>query len=292
MPKTRSMPEPFRALRKPWPSLAGSIDGLTPDLEARFRAGQRVSRLEQNYRIGGSIKGGSSSIFEPATEAQHAVYRAWAATEALGSEQAQAVFDRLVSRLAAHRVELRGVQLGSLECAATFRPEHGEAYELILGVIEELPETHLERPELEAIRLGGWGPDAAKASAYTERCVHMYDFAMRGARRTFCGLLLHELGHAQAEAFPTRVLAGLLPAHRTIGAAGAFYGLEFLATPAQRQAYQRLSFTEFLAEAYMGYAAGGAALRTFIASLPLGVRDAWRRVYTAFKQAFDGREYA
>ena len=52
------------------------------------------------------------------------------------------------------------------------------------------------RPEFAALQIGGWGPDSAKASAYDRGAVLMYDFAIRGARRTFMGLFLHELGHA------------------------------------------------------------------------------------------------
>ena len=60
------MPADVRALADPWHSRVGDIPGLTPDLEREFRFGQRVVLIDGRYRLGGTIKGGSSAMWVPA----------------------------------------------------------------------------------------------------------------------------------------------------------------------------------------------------------------------------------
>ena len=144
---------------------------------------------------------------------------------------------------------------------------------------------------IQAIRLGGWGPDAAKASAYKDGAVMMYDFACRGARRTFLGLFLHELGHAHEVDMDEPTKDKLYAGYRVLVDNDAFIGVEFLVDADTRKLYQKFVFTEFLAELYMIYTACGASLRTSIEDMPEPAREAWRDVYQVFKQTFHGIEY-
>ncbi len=155
-----------------------------------------------------------------------------------------------------------------------------------------LPEAHLSSPQLTRVQLGGWGPDSAKASAYDRGAVIMYDFAISGARRTFLGLFLHELGHAHQACFGLGELAILREHYTTICERGSVMGSEFLLDSRTRQIYQRLDFTEFLAESYMHYCSQGQRLRDFIGRLDEPARGAWCESYALYRSAFDGAEYA
>ena len=151
----------------------------------------------------------------------------------------------------------------------------------------------LARDTLQRIQLGGWGPDAAKASAYEKResAVLMYDFACKGARRTFLGLFLHELGHAHEVDLDEPTKDVLHAQYRVLVDNNAFFGIEFLVDPDTRKLYQKFVFEEFLAETYMIYVACGGGMREEIARYEGPVRDAWERVYEVFRDTFHGIEY-
>lgn len=286
----RRMPEEVRAIRAPWRSLTGVVPHLTAQLEREFRFGQRVTVTERGFLLGGTIKGGSSSMWFPASREAYEAYLGWRAIEGRWEGADPTAYERLAALC-----DLNGVALmdGDLrkEAPSRFRPELAGAYELLLAILRELPPAHLARAELAGIRLGGWGPDAAKASAYHEGAVHLYDFALRGARRTFAGLFLHELGHAHERALAARRLAVLAGAYERIVAAEALFGAEFLLDAAARRSYQRLSFGEFMAELYLAYTACGAALRDFAAAAPHAAREAWAAVLDIFRESFFGFEY-
>src|SRR5713101_5889381 len=73
----RRMPDEVRRLRVPWPSLAREVPHLTPELEREFRFGQRVALTERGFLIGGTIKGGSSSMWVPGTADQFEAFLRW-----------------------------------------------------------------------------------------------------------------------------------------------------------------------------------------------------------------------
>jgi hypothetical protein len=290
----RQMPDAVRDLRAAWPSLASTIPDLTAELEREFRFGQRITKTERGYIMGGTLKGGSSSMWFPVERKQYQAFRRWQTREGVlegRDDEAQA---RLAALLARHEVELvtrRGPPKKGAEGEPP-NPAFGPLYGLMLQVLEALPVEHLARPALRRIQLGGWGPDAAKASAYDDGAVLMYDFACRGARRTFLGLFLHELGHAHEVSLAQAELAALGEAWRVLVDEDAFVGVEFILDAPTRCIYQRLVFAEFLAETYMLYAAMGEALRGTIEGLAPRARDAWRRVYELFRSTFHGVEYA
>ena len=118
-----------------------------------------------------------------------------------------------------------------------------------------------------------------------------HDFALEGARRTFLGLLLHELGHAQESAWEPSQRARLELVHRRLVEDQTFVGVEFLLDGETRKILQTFSFGEFLAETYMIYVSQGTRLRSHVESLPPGTREGWEEVYEAFRTAFSGREY-
>ena len=52
----RKMPDDVCDLRNDWPSRVDSIKGLTWELEQDFRFGQRVTKTERGYVMGGTLK--------------------------------------------------------------------------------------------------------------------------------------------------------------------------------------------------------------------------------------------
>src|SRR5262249_39492182 len=148
-----------------------------------------------------------------------------------------------------------------------------------LSALEALPEKHLARPQFKRLQLGGWGPDGAKASAYEKGSVLMYEFAIRGARRTFAGLLLHELGHAHEQGLAPLARVKLKNHTKIVSEADVFVGLEFLLEASTRRLHQKFVFEEFLAETSLIYTACGELLRRFVANQAGPVRTAWEEIY-------------
>lgn len=295
----RRMPEVARALGHPWPSLVGEVEGLTPETERDFRFGQSVFAFDGEYRLGGSLKGGSSAVWRPVAEAEHRAYVEWRAREAFGESEDPEAFAELVELLSASNVALvnlgqrtppRGSAAGA--AAAEQVPGRGEVYRLAVDLLLALPAGHIERSEFAALQIGGWGPDSAKASAYADGRVMLYEFALGGARRTFVGLFLHELGHVHEAALSPADRARLEALHGPIASAGALLGLEFLLDGESRRIYQQFLTSEFLAETYVVYTTQGARLRAFAGEhASERVREAWAEVYEIFRNTFFGVEY-
>lgn len=291
----RRMPARVRALRGPWETLVPRVRDLTAELEQDFRFGQRITRTEPGYMMGGTMKGGSSSMWYPVTRTEYEAFRRWRALEGIPEGRDDEALEGLQALLGAHGVRLatrRHAPQGRGRFDPAPFPGYGPLYADMLGILAALPVEHLERDTLRGIQLGGWGPDAAKASAYHEREVLMYDFACRGARRTFLGLFLHEVGHAHEAALDEPTRAELYECYRVMVEADAFFGVEFLLDAETRRIYQKLVFGEFLAEAYMLYAACGQGLRDGIEGLgDREAREAWRRAYDVLRNTFLGVEY-
>lgn len=291
------MPEDVRELRNEWPSLVDRVEHLTSELEQDFRFGQSVTKTDQGYVMGGTLKGGSSSMWYPATREQYHAYKRWRNLEGLYEARDDAAYCELQRVLEAHEVELvtrRKAGPRARKGRDAFpHPGYGQLYAHMLAILPQLPPSHLRGSTLGRIQLGGWGPDAAKASAYLkdQATVLMYDFACRGARRTFLGLFLHELGHAYETSLSEAERDRLHAAYQVLVETDAFFGVEFLLDPDTRKLYQKFVFVEFLAETYMIYASCGAALRERIAALAEPARGAWEAVYAAFREGFEGLEY-
>ncbi|MGE0711244.1 MAG: hypothetical protein AB7N76_29005 [Planctomycetota bacterium] len=294
----REMPEVVKQLRGPWESQVERIKDLTWELEQEFRFGQRITKTDRGYVMGGTMKGGSSSMWYPAPREHYHAYQRWRNVEGLHEARDDEAYCALARLLEQHDVLLITRRKTSLHArrgkndAFPF-PGYGPLYKDMLPILRGLPAEHLSRRSLRRIQLGGWGPDAAKASAYEkdEASVLMYDFACRGARRTFVGLFLHELGHAHEVALSEPVKDALHQQYRVFVEHDGFFGVEFLVDPDTRKLYQKFVFEEFLAETYMIYVACGQGLRQQIKELRDPVRSAWERAYELFRDSFHGIEY-
>lgn len=291
------MPEEVRDLRNHWPSQAERVENLTQELEQEFRFGQQITKTERGYLMGGTLQGGSSSMWYPATREQYHAYKRWRNLEGLYEARDDEAYCQLQRFLEPFDVDLvtrrQAAARGRRKRDAFPHPGYGQIYAHMLSILPLLPPAHLQSPTLKRIQLGGWGPDAAKASAYkkSDSAVMMYDFACNGARRTFLGLFLHELGHAHETALNESQRDELHAAYQVLVEEDAFFGVEFLLDPDTRKLYQKFVFVEFLAETYMIYASCGAALRERIKELPEPARAAWQRVYASFCESFGGMEY-
>ena len=141
------------------------------------------------------------------------------------------------------------------------------------------------------LQIGGWGPDAAKASAYDSKAVMLYDFAVTGAKRTLVGLALHELGHACEAGMQIIRKSRLEKLFKAVARPETLIGIEFLLEAATRKSYQQRIFEEFLAETYLVYASYGRRLHAAVSSFPPAGREAWAEIYSIFREIFDCREY-
>ena len=286
------MPEEVRRLRAPWPMLWREVPHLTADLEREFRFGQRVAMTERGFLLGGTIKGGSSSMWLPASADTYEAFLRWKTIDGFIEDGDPGDYEDLCALLRLFEIELVNARTHAAGGErARFRRDFGALYPIMLGILKELPPAHLASEELRRIQVGGWGPDAAKGSAYHEGTVYLYDFAVRGARRTCMGLLLHELGHAHEHAFAPAVRDELRRIYSKLAPASAFFGIEYLLDVQSRCLYQRMAFEEFLAETYLAYTACGAALRAFIEAQPHDLREAWRHAYAIFRTSFENFEY-
>ncbi len=285
----RAPSESVQQLRHPWRSLVGDVPHLTVELEREFRFGQRVSFFNGLYRMGGNIKGGSSSIWFVTEKESFDAYVGWRERDGIPPTPDRRAFNDVVEMLQRAGVTLRHP---TEEGAATYEERYGNIYRLTREVLSILPPAHLERSELASMQLGGWGPDSAKASAYLDGMVMMYDFALKGARRTYLGLLLHELGHAHARSISAADRDRIEGAYRTIIRHRALIGVEFLLDAEARIAYQRSGLEEFLAETYLLYVSHGKELARRIVEEGSKVQRAWREVYDIFCEGFGGVEYA
>lgn len=283
-----SMPEMVRELAQPWPSLVGAIPGLTHRLEREFRFGQRVVLLDGTYRIGGTIKGGSSAMWIPSGPDLFRVYQQWAQAHGMPRRRRHLAYWRLRRLCQAHGIRIVN---GAAGATRTFSPRLGAVYTFARAVLRALPAPHLDHPGFARLQIGGWGPDSAKASAYDQATVMLYDFAVKGARRTFLGLLLHEIGHVLESAESPADRADWKRWHAVIGGSRAFVATEFLASAKSRVLYQSHAWEEFAAETYMVYVAQGHRLREHVAAQTGEVRDAWEQVYGRLLAWFDGIQY-
>ncbi|MCZ6689988.1 MAG: hypothetical protein O7H41_10325 [Planctomycetota bacterium] len=281
--------EAVAELGRPWKTLVGEIPDLTEKLEQEFRFGQRVTFFNGSYRMGGNIKGGTSSIWYPVGEPAHNAYLAWRERDGLPYVEDRAAFEKLQDLLDRSGTELLG---SGRDKDGAYQDNFGNVYRIAFEIFSFLPFEHLSGKEISAIQLGGWGPDSAKASAYDDACVMMYDFAVKGARRTFAGLLLHELGHAHERRLPKAERRRLAEVFQVLSKEDALIGVEFLLDGKARKIYQRASINEFLAESYLIYVSHGNRLRQEMNGGAGDSASAWSALYNIFRDSFGGLEYA
>lgn len=287
-----SMPDEVRDLARPWRTLVGVIPDLTHELEQEFRFGQQVIRFGGVYRLGGNIKGGSSSMWIPCTRREWDAYRAWQRIDGIEEKEDRAAYQALEAILASAGIELVNGNYSTGEQEEhRYSKERGYVYAMMAQILDRLPRSHLTREEFAVLQVGGWGPDYAKGSSYENGRVTLYNFAIGGARRSFLGLFLHELGHVHETAMPRAVFDDLGRRFPAIAQAKAVIGVEYLLDGETRRAYQSRFFREFLAETYMIYTSQGTRLREFIAQQTGAERAAWDAVYNAFRASFEGIEY-
>ncbi len=288
------MPDEVRTLGEPWTSLVGEVPGLTAELERDFRFGQTVFPFTGGFRLGGSLKGGSSTTWRPAEESDYQAYHAWKVREGIpeAPEDIEA-FELLAGFLASYQVELWNLgHKFAQRMPAEYLPKRAWVYRTALDILRKLPEEHMRNEKFAALQLGGWGPASAKASAYEKGRVFIYDFALGGAKRTMAGLFLHEMGHAHEAGMTGQQLDELAALHAPIAEKNALFGLEFLLDAESRKVYQQFLVTEFAAETYVAYAAAGPALRKHIEDQEdQDAARAWKEAYALFRESFSGREY-
>ena len=289
--KLVSLPPEVKELRNDWPSLQDVIPGLTHELEKDFRFSLRVSKTKRGYFLGGTMKGGSSSMWHPSGPEAYRAYVKSRNIEGFQEGNDRRGYERMRALLKEHGIDLRTIRSRLAPDVNDFVPSYSGIYGLVDAILRVLPLTHLERREFSILQLGGWGPDSAKASAFKDNAILMYDFAIQGARRTFIGLFLHELGHAHEHALPEAAKSSLIAYYRVLARESAFMGIEFLCDRNIRKLYQKFVFNEFLAETYLHYVSCGQAFRDFIEAQEPPLQRAWQMVYKIFKESFEGWEY-
>ncbi len=287
-----SMPDEVRELARPWRTLVGVVPDLTEELEQEFRFGQQVIDFGGVYRLGGNIKGGSSSMWIPCSRHEWDAYCAWQRTDGIPESEDRAAYEALEAILAVAGVDLVNGNYSSREQEEhRYSKGRGYVYAMMARMFDRLPRAHLSRGEFKVLQVGGWGPDCAKGSSYEDGTVSLYNFAVGGARRSFLGLFLHELGHVHESAMPRGLFDDLSNRFSAIARAKAVVGVEYLLDAETRRTYQIRFFREFLAETYMIYTSQGTRLREFIAQQGGEVRAVWDSVYDAFRSGFEGMEY-
>jgi len=286
----RSMPAYVRKLSGPWPTQIERVPDLTEELEKEFRFGQRISKTDRGYFMGGPIKGGTSSMWYPSSRKDYKAYQTWRKVEGLVEGRDDDALERLTRLLDASGVELV-TKHASRQPDPEPYPGFGPLYAICVETLEGLPPSHLSRSTFEKLQIGGWGPDGAKASAYEKGAVLMHEFAIR--KDAFEGLgKMDQLVDADArQALVEKTREKLRALYKVVNDADAFLGLEFLLEASTRRLHQKFVFEEFLAETYLIYTACGSTLRRFIADQPEPVRGAWGEIYAIFRDTFDGYEY-
>ncbi len=179
------------------------------------------------------------------------------------------------------------------------------AFEFAREILELLPAGHLDHGSFRTLELGGWGHGAAKCSEYDDGTVQMFSFAVKGPRRNFAALLLHETAHAyfaELDAADPVALKGLFELHLEVvrGRPGSDFfadtdlmpfAVDYLLGVQSRVSETLPDAREFAAEVYLLYVVRGLEMKDRIAELPPGLRTPWEKVYEAYRGFFGGVEY-
>jgi len=187
-----------------------------------------------------------------------------------------------------------------------------EAYRLALETYKLLPEHHFGHSHFKELKLGGWGNGAAKFSAYENPVVHIFDCAIKGVRRNYLGLLLHETGHSFCEYLREQVPNmytkaktnfEIITKTKETGKSvfevisnreqqgNSFPVVDYLHGKDSRRDRLLSSLSEFIAELYLIYVSNGEELRQFVTNTTGEEGLAWKKTYLMFKTSFRGKEY-
>lgn len=163
-----------------------------------------------------------------------------------------------------------------------------------LEIMELLPENHLRNSHFKELILGGWGGGAAKGSEYDKPTVHIFSFAIDGARRNFLCMLLHEIGHSffsyiTSESPSLKKRMELLFKNLDLSHFRNL-AIDFIFGKSSRLTQISSSASEFYAEFYLWYVVQGTRIKIFAESLEQTQKDLIIEIYDIYKENF-GIEY-
>jgi len=165
-----------------------------------------------------------------------------------------------------------------------------EVFLMTKDIYELIPNHHFGHEHFKELRLSGWGHGAAKCSEYDNPTVHMFTFAVRGARTNYSTLLLHETGHAHLESLDDTSKKGLAECLKDIRKMpGNFYSLfavDYLFGVNSRAKNALGNLEEFAAETYLLYVVRGVELKKTIDRLPGEFKKPWKKLYDIFHKSF------
>ncbi len=289
----REIPEVLKRLREAWFG-----DDVPSELQFHVRFASGLSERGGRLHVVRFASAGQGTIIEEAVDREkYDALRALMDREYFPREYADAAAAAELGRF----LERRGVEL-----KLSKRRIPAELVTVTREVCEVLPEEHFGDGTFHILEIGGWGHGAAKASEYLDGKVHLFSFAVKGPRRNYAALLLHEIGHAGfARLERTRPglaegvredlsqIRALAPhADREMLAAFVPFALDYLLGPGSRVEECIFEPAEFAAELYLMYVVRGAGLKDRIAELPPELASPWRRLYEAMREGFGGVEYA
>ena len=290
-PTLKRIPDYLRGLREPW-----LADVTSLRLAGRIRFASTLAVHDgRKTRVQYNTGGAGTIIEEPVDDATYAALKALMEREYFEKVYDDKARDEFKAFLASRGVEL---------IVSSKHVPRG-AYEFARELLGLLPADHVAHDSFRAIELGGWGHGAAKCSEFDDRTVRMFSFAVKGPRRNFAALLLHETGHAYfAElivADPS-AMAEVVDLHREVvkHSPVSDFHTEIELMPfaadyllgAQSRVDETLSDPrEFAAEVYLLYVVRGLEMKDRIAELPGRLREPWEKVYEAYRGLFGGVEY-
>ncbi len=170
-----------------------------------------------------------------------------------------------------------------------------EALDIAQKIYSILPAEHLGNEHFNELVLGGWGNGQAKTSSHDGGKVHLFNFAIKGPKRNYTGLLLHETGHAHFHQHREKIAECINGTSGLITKEGiAKLGIDYLMGRESRgfetQPF-RENVDEFAAEMYLLYVAKGISMKKRFETLSPKKQFAWSSVYSTFRECFGGTEY-
>ena len=289
--KVKPIPESLRTLREPW-----LAEGVPTRLANHVRFASGLTEHDGHKAVVQYASGGSGTIIEePVDDVTYA-----ALDDLMGREYFEKVYEDDAREALQSFLASRGVEL-----VVNSKHVPRGAYRLAREILDVLPAEHVGHESFRVLELGGWGHGAAKCSEYDGQSVRIFTFAVKGPRRNFAALLLHETGHANY----ARLEAADPPAHAELhrlhgeivrhSPATEFrtdvdlmpFAVDYL-LGAQSRVDETLSDSrEFAAEVYLLYVVRGAGLKRRFGELAGGLREPWERIYEVCRGWFGGAEY-
>ncbi len=290
-PAAKRIPQFLRELRTPW------LTDVPPGpLAGHVRFASALTAREDRRTVVRYTSGGSGTIIEESLD--EPTYAALG--ELIRREYFRKTYDDGAREELAAFLASRGVDL-----LMSSKHVPRKAFEFAREILGLLPAGHLDHGSFRTLELGGWGHGAAKCSEYDDGTVQMFSFAVKGPRRNFAALLLHETGHAyfaELGVADHAALVGLFELYSEIvaGSPGSDFfvdtdlmpfAVDYLLGVQSRVSETLSDAREFAAEVYLLYVVRGLEMKDRIAELPPGLRAPWEKVYEAYRGFFGGVEY-